>query len=123
MRNMDRRGSKRGLLVKQLVKKNHTAINYLPIDPNGAGYPPTLYINEPQIGPSKNPIPVAISISPILYSLSLYFDVETVRAIDATAFTPEPSPPIIYPANETHKKMYAPSMNETVFLWDKLLSH
>ena len=50
-------------------------------------------MKEPQIGPSKKPIPVAISIRPMFYSLSLGFELETTIAMEATALIPLPSPP------------------------------
>ena len=59
---------------------------------------------EPQIGPSKNPIPVAISINPILYSRSEGFELDTTIAIEATAFIPEPNPPINWAINDAIKK-------------------
>ena len=61
-------------------------------------------MREPQIGPIKNPIPFAISISPMFYSRSEAFDVETTIAIEATALMPEPSPPIICDAKDQKRK-------------------
>lgn len=48
------------------------------------------------MGPSKKPIPVAISIRPIFCSRSEGFELETTIAIEATALIPEPRPPINY---------------------------
>ena len=57
-------------------------------------------MKEPHIGPNKKPIPVAISINPIFYSLSLDLELETTIAIDATELIPDPNPPINYAMND-----------------------
>jgi len=51
-------------------------------------------MKEPQIGPNKKPIPVAISTKPMFCSLSLAFELEITMAIEATELAPEPSPPM-----------------------------
>ena len=84
------------------------ALKYLPVDPKGAEYPPAWYMAEPQIGPSKKPIPVDISIRPIFCSRSDGFELDTTIAMDATAFMPEPRPPIICAANDKNRKVLAP---------------
>lgn len=80
----------------------------LPVEPKGAEYPPAWYMAEPQIGPNKKPIPVAISIRPIFCSRSEGFELETTIAIDATAFIPEPRPPINCEANDINRNVLAP---------------
>ena len=67
----------------------------LPADPNGAEYPPNWNMKDPQIGPNRNPIPVAISIRPMFCSRSLGLELDTTIAMEATALIPEPQPPII----------------------------
>lgn len=59
------------------------------------------------MGPNKNPIPVAISMSPMFYSLSDGFELETTIAIEATAFMPDPSPPISWAMKEATRNAVA----------------
>ena len=87
-------------------------VHYLPVEANGVEKSPTWYMNEPQIGPIRKPTPVAISIRPIFCSLSLALELETTSAIEATALTPEPSPPIIYATNDQKRKELAPSKDD-----------
>ena len=63
-------------------------------------------MSEPQIGPNKKPTPVAISMSPMFYSRSLDFDIDTTIDIDATALMPEPRPPIICEANDQKRNAF-----------------
>ena len=61
---------------------------------------------EPQIGPSKKPTPVAISISPMFCSRSDAFEFDTTIDIEATELIPEPSPPIICAKKDQKRKAY-----------------
>ena len=63
-------------------------------------------MKDPQIGPSKKPIPVAISINPMFASRSLSFEPETTIAMEATELVPEPSPPISWNVNERITNQY-----------------
>ena len=110
-----------------IIRNHDLAIRYnLPADPNGAEYPPSWNMKEPQIGPNKKPIPVAISINPIFYSLSLDLELETTIAIDATELIPDPNPPINYAKNDhirnqvgllkslsIHRPTYCRNMNKS----------
>ena len=69
-------------------------------------------MNEPQMGPNKKPIPVAISTKPMFYSLSLAFELETTMAIDATELTPEPRPPTSW-AEKAQVRKEAGVLNST----------
>ena len=62
-------------------------------------------MKEPQIGPNKKPIPVAISTKPMFCSLSLGFELEITMAIEATELTPEPSPPMSWAAKDQIMKV------------------
>jgi len=77
------------------------------MDPNGNVNPPMWYINDPHMGPTRKPMPAAISIIPMFISRSESFELDTTIASVATEFIPEPKPPINWNTNEKKRKTYA----------------
>lgn len=74
------------------------------MSPNGAAYPPIANIVAPIRGPPKSPSPPAISINPIFYSLSLFFEYATRRDMVDVELNPAPIPFNTCEANDRIRK-------------------